>query len=43
VLQAPNLAGRAFPPADVEPNSQVAIVGQGFVDRILEGRNPSAN
>jgi putative ABC transport system permease protein len=34
------LAGRAFRPADVAPNSQVAIVDQGFVDQILEGRNP---
>ena len=40
VLQAPILAGRAFRPADVAPNSQVAIVDQGFVDQILEGRNP---
>ena len=34
------LAGRAFGPADLTPGAQVAIVDQGFVDQVLQGRNP---
>jgi hypothetical protein len=34
------LAGRAFGPADLVPGAQVAIVDQGFVDQVLQGRNP---
>ena len=33
------LAGRAFGPADLTPGTQVAIVDQGFVDQVLQGRN----
>ena len=40
VLEAPILAGRAFQPADLSPGVQVAIVDQGFVDVVMEGRNP---
>jgi putative ABC transport system permease protein len=40
VLQAPILAGRAFHAADLTPGTRVAIVDQGFVDQVLEGRNP---
>ena len=39
VLEAPILAGRAFSPADVAPRPLVAIVDQGFVDQVLQGRN----
>ena len=39
VLDAPVLAGRGFTTADAAPNSRVAIVDQGFVDQILQGRN----
>src|SRR3954467_2878978 len=39
VLDAPVLAGRGFTPADAVPGSRVAIVDQGFVDQILQGRN----
>jgi predicted permease len=40
VLEAPILAGRAFGAADLGPGAAVAIVDQGFVDQVLEGRNP---
>ena len=39
-LQAPVLAGRAFTIADVGRGSRVVIVDQGFVDQVLQGRNP---
>ena len=39
VLGAPMLAGRAFTAADLAPGTRVAIVDQGFVDQVLEGRN----
>ncbi len=34
------LAGRAFTAADLAPGTNVAIVDQGFVDEVLQGRNP---
>ena len=40
VLGAPVLAGRGFQAADLAPGAQVAIVDQGFVDQVLQGRNP---
>jgi cell division protein FtsX len=40
VLEAPMLAGRAFRAADLAAGANVAIVDQGFVDQVLEGRNP---
>ena len=40
VLDAPILAGRAFNAADAEPGARAAIVDQGFVDHVLQGRNP---
>jgi len=40
VLETPILAGRAFNAADVTSGGRVAIVDQGFVDQVLEGRNP---
>ena len=40
VLEAPILAGRAFNAADLAPGARVAIVDQGFVDQVLQGRNP---
>ena len=39
VLEAPVLAGRGFTVADAVPGTRVAIVDQGFVDQILQGRN----
>jgi hypothetical protein len=39
VLDAPVLAGRRFTAADAAAGSRVAIVDQGFVDQILQGRN----
>ena len=39
VLQAPMIAGRAFTSADLLPNARVVIVDQGFVDRVMPGRN----
>ncbi len=39
VLEAPVLAGRGFTTADAVPGTRVAIVDQGFVDQILQGRN----
>src|SRR5688500_9978348 len=39
VLDAPVLAGRGFTTADAVPGTRVAIVDQGFVDQILQGRN----
>jgi predicted permease len=38
VLEAPILAGRAFNAADLA-GPRVAIVDQGFVDQVLDGRN----
>jgi len=40
VLDAPIVAGRAFNAADAEPGAQVAIVDDGFVEHVLQGRNP---
>ncbi|HEX2188055.1 MAG TPA: FtsX-like permease family protein, partial [Longimicrobiaceae bacterium] len=40
VLEAPILAGRGFQAADLAPGARVAIVDQGFVDLVLQGRNP---
>jgi putative ABC transport system permease protein len=40
VLEAPVLAGRGFTLADSQPGARVAIVDQGFVDQVLQGRNP---
>jgi predicted permease len=39
-LETSVVAGRAFGPADLTPGTQVAIVDQGFVDQVLQGRNP---
>jgi hypothetical protein len=39
VLDAPILAGRGFTAADAVPGTRVAIVDQGFVDQVLQGRN----
>ena len=39
-LEAPIAAGRGFNPADMAPGVNVAIVDQGFVDIVLQGRNP---
>ena len=38
-LNAPLLAGRGFTTADAVRGARVAIVDQGFVDQILQGRN----
>jgi putative ABC transport system permease protein len=38
-LNAPILAGRGFTTADATAGARVAIVDQGFVDQILQGRN----
>ena len=40
VLETPILAGRAFAAADLAPGANVAIVDQGFVEEVLQGRNP---
>jgi predicted permease len=40
VLGAPILAGRGFGAADLTPGARVAIVDRGFVDRMMQGRNP---
>jgi predicted permease len=40
VLNAPIRAGRGFNAADAEPNARVAVVDQGFIDHVLQGRNP---
>lgn len=40
VMEAPILAGRGFGAADLGPDARVVIVDQGFVDRMLHGRNP---
>jgi predicted permease len=39
VLDAPILAGRGFTTADAVSGTRVAIVDQGFVDQVLQGRN----
>jgi hypothetical protein len=39
-LEAPIAAGRAFTAADTAPGVNVAIVDQGFVDLVLQGRHP---
>lgn len=38
-LDAPMLAGRGFTDADAVSGMRVAIVDQGFVDQVLQGRN----
>jgi putative ABC transport system permease protein len=38
-LDAPILAGRGFTLADAAPGARAAIVDQGFVDQVLQGRN----
>jgi len=40
VLQAPVLSGRAFTSADLGSGVRVAIVDKGFVDLVMNGRNP---
>ena len=40
VLETPVLAGRAFGAADLAPGANVGIVDEGFVDQVLQGRNP---
>ena len=40
MLEAPILAGRAFNAGDFASGQRVAIVDQGFVDQVLQGRNP---
>ena len=40
VLETPILAGRAFGAADLAPGANVAIVDQGFVEQVLQERNP---
>jgi putative ABC transport system permease protein len=40
VLEAPILAGRGFQASDLARGARVVIVDQGFVDRVLLGRNP---
>jgi putative ABC transport system permease protein len=40
VVGAPILAGRGFSAADLGPHGRVVIVDEGFVDRMLQGRNP---
>jgi len=40
VLETPILVGRAFGAADLAPAANVAIVDQGFVEQVLQGRNP---
>ena len=40
VLESPVLSGRDFTIADLSPNARVVIVDQGFVDRVMSGRNP---
>jgi putative ABC transport system permease protein len=40
VLGATVLAGRGFTAADIQSGARVAIVDQGFVDQVLQGRNP---
>ena len=40
VLETPVLAGRAFNAGDFASGARVAIVDQGFVDQVLQGRNP---
>jgi predicted permease len=40
VLKAPMIAGRPFTSADLSPDARVVIVDQGFVDRVMGGRNP---
>jgi hypothetical protein len=39
-LGAPIVSGRGFTEADMAPGAAVAIVDQGFVDLVLQGRNP---
>lgn len=40
VLESPVLSGRAFTTADLSADARVVIVDQGFVDRVMSGRNP---
>jgi putative ABC transport system permease protein len=39
-LQSPVIAGRTFTAADAHAEARVVIVDQGFVDLVLQGRNP---
>jgi predicted permease len=39
VMRAPILAGRGFGAADLGPDARVVIVDQGFIRRVLQGRN----
>ena len=40
VLESPLLSGRSFTGADLSPDARVVIVDEGFVDRVMSGRNP---
>jgi hypothetical protein len=40
VLKAPMIAGRPFVSADLSADARVVVVDQGFVDRVMGGRNP---
>jgi predicted permease len=40
VLNVPMIAGRAFTHADLAPGAHVVIVDEGFVARLMGGRNP---
>ena len=40
VLKTPILAGRGFTAADLAPGATAAIVDHGFVDQVMQGRNP---
>ncbi len=40
VLEVPILSGRAFNAADLAPGSRSVIVDQGFIDQMMQGRNP---
>jgi hypothetical protein len=40
VMEAPVKLGRAFNNADATASSRVVIVDQGFVDLVMQGRNP---
>ena len=39
VMRAPVLAGRGFGAADLGPGARAVIVDQGFIRRVLQGRN----
>ena len=40
VLQVPMISGRAFNSGDLAPDAHVVIVDEGFVQRVMPGRNP---